>query len=255
MRDTNLALLVVLSTLGCGGDGAECGPGTVLEDGVCVVSRGGGDDGASDDDVTGDRQNDSDDPGDDVQPDGMDMDGDGDIDHEGTDMDGDDVGDPAGDPPADDVPEDPGNGDPPPMGEAQPCDSPESCAGLGQQIFDAVNAARAAAGACGGAALAWCDGCAASAAGHSAAMSAVNGMTSDDGSLGTRLDAQGVSWSAVGEVYGRARGTPAELVDLWMGAAAGEYLRSCDYTMAGVGLAPASPANAAAWVTVTLISP
>jgi uncharacterized protein YkwD len=86
-------------------------------------------------------------------------------------------------------------------------------------------------------------------------MSSVNGMTSDDGTLGARLDAQGVSWSAVGEVYGRARGTPAELVANWMAASAGEYLRSCEYSMAGVGAAPAATAGSAAWVTVTLISP
>ncbi|MBI2895599.1 MAG: hypothetical protein HYY06_18730 [Deltaproteobacteria bacterium] len=267
MRATNLAMLVVLSTLGClqigcGGEGAECGPGTVEEDGTCVVADGDVDDSADDDanlpddDGAGDDLDGSDDA---AQPEGMDMDGDGDIDHEGTDMDGDDVGDPAGDPAGGD---DPGgdadgndNGGMPGLGEAQACDAPEACAELSRQVFDAVSAARAAAGACGGAALAWCDGCAASAAGHSAAMSAANGMTSGDGTLGARLDAQSVGWSAVGEVYGRARGTPAELVENWMAASAGEYLRSCEYSMAGVGAAPSTTAGAAAWVTVTLISP
>jgi len=246
--------LVVSS--GCGGS-AECGPGTLEQDGVCVVDGaggGGGVGGGGDnaDDLGGNDPGNADpgiDQGNPADP------GPGDDPGGGQDMPGDPG--PGGD--------DPGNagdpGDPGPGGgdPAAGCDAAGDCTELAHQILDAINAARAVAaeGGCAGGAFAWDDGVAAVALGHANAMAAAGQISVDDpgGTLGDRLDAAGVGYSSVGEVYGRAYGTPAEVVEQWMGSEhLRPYLVSCDYTLGGIGAA-APGAGGSAFLTGTFVAP
>lgn len=249
------SLLSLALTNACGGS-AECGPGTEEQDGVCVPSAGGG--GGADDLAGGD-------------PAGDGMDG---MDHDPADpgMGGDDPGgDMPGDPGAGgDDPADPGAGDPADPGNpadpgagggggdpAAGCDAGGDCSELARQVLDAINAARAAAaeGACGGVAFAWDDGVAGVALAHANAQAAAGQMMVEDGSLGDRLDAAGLGYSAVGEVYGRAHGTPAEIVESWMGSEQlRPYLTSCEYTLGGIGAA-APAAGGSAFLTGTFLAP
>jgi len=248
MRIRGLFLVGILSAFGwagCGGS-AECGPGTLEQDGVCVPEDPGGIGGDGDADDLGGQDDPADPadpgPGDDLDPGPAD---------DGDPVPGDDV------PPGDDMP-----GDPPPEDPADPaagCDAGGDCSGLAHEIFDAINAARAAAGegSCAGSAFAWDDGVASVALGHATVQAAAGQIAVEDpaGTLGDRMDAAGVSWSAIGEVYGRAHGTAAEVVEAWMGSdRLRAYLVSCEYSLGGVGAA-VGPSGGAAFVTGTFAAP
>lgn len=251
MRIRGLCLVGILSVFGwagCGGS-AECGPGTFEQDGVCVADTGGGDGDAED---LGD--DDAADPADPGPEDSHDVDpgpgGDGDP-APGDEVPGDEV-------PGDDVPADPadpgGPGDP-----AAGCDAGGDCSALSHEILDAINAARAAAaeGGCAGAAFAWDDGVATVALGHAVVQAAAGQIAVEDpaGTIGDRMDAAGVGWSTVGEVYGRAHGTAAEVVEAWMGSERlRPYLVSCEYSLGGVGAAVGANGGAA-YVTATFAAP
>jgi hypothetical protein len=218
---------------------------------MCVAeSPGGRDEGGGDgdaEDLGGDDAADPADPGAEDSPD---------VDpgpaEEGEPAPGDEV-------PGDDVPGDeaPGGDDPGDPGAG--CVAGGDCSVLSHEILDAINAARAAAaeGGCAGAAFAWDDGVASVALGHAAVQAAAGQIAVEDpaGTIGDRMDAAGVGWSTIGEVYGRAHGSAAEVAEAWMGSERlRPYLVSCEYSLGGVGAA-VGPNGGAAYVTATFAAP
>jgi len=222
MRFSILVILLALGGLAGGCGGSDCGPGTREVDGTCVPDVAGDGDGDSDSDSDTDADSDSDGDSD------SDSDGDADADSDGD-----------------------GDGDSDPFS----CASDEECAALASAILDEINRRRAADGVCAGAALVWDDGAAGVARTHSEQMSAANDYQVDDGTIGDRMDAGGVDYSVVAEVYNRGNEPPSIVDAWWDNASAHEYLVDCSYTRAGAGAAPPVGGIGFAWVTVTLFSP
>jgi uncharacterized protein YkwD len=129
---------------------------------------------------------------------------------------------------------------------------------MARQIFAALNDARAAAaeGNCHGGPFAWDDDVAAVAEAHSAHMAAVGQLTNDDPAGGIDDRLAHLDWSSAGEVYGVVPGTAAEAIaDFLAEPAIREYLVTCEWPLAGVGVVPAALPHAPAWVTLTMIAP
>jgi uncharacterized protein YkwD len=89
-------------------------------------------------------------------------------------------------------------------------------------------------------------------------MSAAGALGWEDpaGEIGDRLSAAGVTYTRAGEVYGRTRGGPSGIVDTWWDSDdTHARLVDCDFTIGGVGVAPAQDGLGPAFVTVTLVQP
>jgi uncharacterized protein YkwD len=153
-----------------------------------------------------------------------------------------------------------GSSNPPASAAALSCDLPN----FSKDMLDRVNAARAAGTACNGvaqpvrAALSWNTQLAAAAAAHSQDMAARNKMehTGADGKgVGSRVTAQGYTWSWVGENIAAGQGSTASAMSSWLNSTSGHCESIMAKDVADIGVACVKATGGTPYWTMVLARP
>jgi uncharacterized protein YkwD len=153
-----------------------------------------------------------------------------------------------------------GGSNPPATAAAQSCDLPN----FSKDMLDRVNAARAAGTSCSGvaqpvaAALSWNTQLTAAAVAHSQDMAARNVMEhigADGKGVGSRVTAQGYTWSWVGENIAAGQGSVASAMTSWLNSTSGHCESIVGKEAVHIGAACVKATNGTPYWTMVLARP